>query len=95
MSCECLADEHYEGPCKHRVAIAIRKPILDTIDEVQLVTDGGPLMEENSISREGRGVDTDEPSECDCEALMNDFPCWACVESGRRELPGSREEVSR
>lgn len=28
-SCECPADEHYEGACKHRVAIAIRRPVLD------------------------------------------------------------------
>lgn len=27
-ACECPADEHYEGACKHRVAVAIREPVL-------------------------------------------------------------------
>lgn len=28
-SCECPADRYHTGPCKHRVAVAIRKPVLD------------------------------------------------------------------
>ncbi|WP_458210948.1 SWIM zinc finger family protein [Haladaptatus sp. NG-SE-30] len=27
-----------------------------------------------------------EPDNCDCEGL-EDFPCWPCVKTGRKELP--------
>jgi hypothetical protein len=39
-SCECPADERFDGPCKHRTAIAIRPTILDVATQMQLV-DGG------------------------------------------------------
>ncbi|WP_436932839.1 SWIM zinc finger family protein [Halosimplex halobium] len=46
-ACECPADEQYEGACKHRVAVAIRRPLLDAIaatDEPQPVAaDGGQV----------------------------------------------------
>ena len=29
IACECPADERYEAACKHRVAVAIRKPLLE------------------------------------------------------------------
>jgi hypothetical protein len=38
-SCECPADEHYEGACKHRVAVAIRRPVLDAAIAAQRVSD--------------------------------------------------------
>lgn len=40
ISCECPADVHQEGPCKHRVAIAIRQPVLTAAAE-RSVADGG------------------------------------------------------
>lgn len=27
--CECQADRYYDGACKHRVAVAIRSPVLE------------------------------------------------------------------
>ena len=39
-SCECPADERFDGPCKHRTAIAIRPTILDVATQMQLVDDG-------------------------------------------------------
>jgi hypothetical protein len=27
-----------------------------------------------------------EPEDCDCDGL-GDFPCWPCVQTGRKELP--------
>ncbi|MFC7114680.1 SWIM zinc finger family protein [Natronoarchaeum sp. GCM10025703] len=39
--CECLADANYESACKHRVAVAIRRPILDAAVDRQLAADGG------------------------------------------------------
>ncbi|REA00518.1 hypothetical protein DEQ92_19810 [Haloferax sp. Atlit-6N] len=83
-ACECPADEKYTGPCKHRVAVAIRRPILDAVEQMQIVADGGVVSNEQSKAE----VDDDAtPDDCDCELLDNDFPCWVCVDSGRRELP--------
>ncbi len=42
VCCECPADVHHDEPCKHRVAIAIRQPVLTAATE-RPVTDGGPL----------------------------------------------------
>jgi len=39
--CECPADANYDGACKHRVAVAIRRPILDAAVDRQIVADGG------------------------------------------------------
>ncbi|MDS0301181.1 SWIM zinc finger domain-containing protein [Halogeometricum sp. S1BR25-6] len=78
-ACECPADATYEGPCKHRVAVAIRPRILDFATKVQVVADGGT-----------RATDHYEPAEsaqCDCDELNEGFPCWNCVQTGRKALP--------
>jgi len=36
-SCPCPADEHYQGACKHRVAVAIRTPILEAARNAQRI----------------------------------------------------------
>jgi len=46
-SCDCPADEHYEGACKHRVAVAIRRPIVDAAAERQVRADGGEVSLES------------------------------------------------
>jgi len=49
--CECPADANYDGACKHRVAVAIRRPILDATVDRHLAADGGTPVsadEENS-----------------------------------------------
>ena len=74
-ACECPADAAYDGPCKHRVAVTIRPRILDIATKVQTVADGGVAA-----------VAQEDDEECDCDEL-DDFPCWHCVETGRRELP--------
>ena len=45
-TCECPADEHAEGACKHRVAVAIRRPVLDAAIAAQRVSDH--LVDRNS-----------------------------------------------
>ncbi|WP_246023082.1 SWIM zinc finger family protein [Halosimplex halophilum] len=44
-TCECPADTHYEGACKHRVAVAIRRPLLEAVSANQkpqpIAADGG------------------------------------------------------
>ena len=83
-ACECPADEHSDGPCKHRIAVAIRPRILDVAVKMRLVTDGGrgarttvPVDRTNETGTE----------QCGCDDLPDDFPCWECVRTGRRELP--------
>ena len=85
-ACTCPADENYSTACKHRIAVAIRRPILDAATHQQIVADGGRVQ-----SKLGDRVHTaDESSderECDCADLSGDFPCWECFRSGRRDLP--------
>ncbi len=51
-TCECPADKRFDGPCKHRTAIAIRPPILDVATQMQLVEDGGLTVETTSTEPE-------------------------------------------
>jgi uncharacterized Zn finger protein len=87
-SCTCPADEHFDGACKHRVAVAIRTPVLvaatrnDTNAGKPLVTDGGFQTELTSEM-----LESDEDEECDCDELAGEFPCWECVRTGKRKLP--------
>jgi len=38
MKCTCPADTRFDNPCKHRVGVAIRRPILEFVEEVQAVS---------------------------------------------------------
>jgi len=82
-SCECPANERFDGPCKHRTAVAIRPAIVDVATQMQLVADGGSTTESTATDPE----DDTEVQECDCPYLNDDFPCWECVKTGRRNLP--------
>jgi len=50
---------------------------------MQLVADGGLTVKKAPLKPE----DDSELQECDCQYLNDDFPCWECVKTGRRELP--------
>ena len=80
-TCECPADANYEGACKHRVAVAIRRPILDAAINRQLAADGGkpiatsetsPAKQESLTSvsdhqsTEAHEVDEDTTPEHEC-----------------------------
>ncbi|SFR97104.1 SWIM zinc finger [Halomicrobium zhouii] len=88
VDCTCPADANYEHACKHRVAVAIRRSVLDFANDVQLLADGGtrPQRGESPLE-ESRLDDIGEPADCDCDALPDDFPCWECVRTGRRPMP--------
>ncbi len=90
-ACTCPADAKYDGACKHRIAVAIRRPILDAVRRQQLVADGGVSSaskpEENDQRDDGESDDQEQPEECDCADLRSDFPCWECYRSGRRDFP--------
>ena len=83
VACKCPADEAYDGPCKHRVSVAIRPRILEVVATVQLVADGGRNVDDHPPSA---GPADDPPEGCDCDDL-GAFPCWECVRTGRRDLP--------
>jgi len=83
VACECPADETYDGPCKHRVAVAIRPRVLEVVATVRIVADSGRTVNDQSIPPES---ESEPPENCDC-AKLADFPCWECVRAGRRELP--------
>jgi hypothetical protein len=38
--CDCPADVNFAGACKHRVAVAMRRPILDAVGRMYAVSTG-------------------------------------------------------
>lgn len=70
-ACECPADAAYDGPCKHRVAVAIRPQILDIAMKMQAVTDGGLVTDDDHPADQSRDLNA---TQCDCDEL-GDFPC--------------------
>lgn len=82
--CECPADGVSDHPCKHRVAVAVRPRILELVDTMQAVADADDRSAP-ACPLNGPGAANNRT--CDCAALPDDFPCWECVRTGRRELP--------
>lgn len=82
-ACQCPADATYAEPCKHRVAVAIRPRILDIAMTMQVVTDGGIGTDDDDHPADHSGGG--ESTQCDCDELADDFPCWAWVQAGRRD----------
>ncbi|WP_436927630.1 SWIM zinc finger family protein [Halosimplex amylolyticum] len=91
--CECPADDHYESACKHRVALAIRRPLLDAVSTTQPVVADGGRAESTTLSDfetvTDRRTETDESNESadGCDECIGEFPCWECVRTGHEELP--------
>ncbi|WP_336365022.1 SWIM zinc finger family protein [Halalkalicoccus salilacus] len=83
--CECPADTYHEGACKHRVAIAIREPVLAAASEYErdqepeVVPDGGTTIERSTVSEQQ--VES-RPVDCDCLPTFEDLPCWPCYQEG-------------
>lgn len=84
-ACTCPADANFEGACKHRVAVAIRRSVLDPAIEQSVATDGGVA------SGDPHDVERDDDSECDCEALPQGVPCWACYRDDKRTFETEHE----
>lgn len=94
-SCTCPADANYSSACKHRVAVAIRKPILDAVIQQQLVADGGTQADSPTQDYEESEDENENDRDCDCADLSTDFPCWECYRSGRRDFPEELDHVAR
>jgi len=81
--CTCPADTYQEGACKHRVAVAIREPVLEAASRQQPVrADGCVTLAEFTTE------DTDEDG-CWCDD--HSLPCFDCYNEGRRDLPDESE----
>jgi hypothetical protein len=86
-SCTCPADEHYESACKHRVAVAINRPVLTAaMTGRERIPDGGETVETGQHSSPEEGTTNSPTDDCSC-AAPGELPCWECVRTGRRELP--------
>ena len=76
-ACTRPVDAKYSGACKHRVAVALRRPILDAVRHHRLLANGGETVRplNRSLDHEENSEDqaeTDEP-DCDC-AVVLDIP---------------------
>ncbi|MFC4407839.1 SWIM zinc finger family protein [Haloarchaeobius iranensis] len=74
--CTCPADEHYDDACKHRVAVAIRGPVLNAAVDATVATDGG------SVVSKSEDTGTEERPGCECDKLPDGVPCWPCYRDG-------------
>lgn len=94
-ACTCPADEHGDGACKHRIAVAIRRPVLDVAtNPTARILRGATGGKSNRARQRQPDQPTDEddiqpePNDlaCECAALGGSFPCWHCVRTGRKSL---------
>ena len=90
VACECPADAHYDSACKHRLAVAIRTPVLQAATK-RALADGGTRATDPTDDNRPTPDCTDQPADdtpewCDCSGLEDDFPCFECVERGRKPL---------
>jgi len=82
QTCTCPANARFDGACKHRVGVAIRKPILDAANR-QVAADGG-VETSAGLASQQQGQQEEEDN---CEECLEEFPCWECVRTGARVLP--------
>ncbi|WP_435349216.1 SWIM zinc finger family protein [Haloarchaeobius sp. HRN-SO-5] len=88
-SCTCPADDRFAGACKHRVAVAIRRPVLGAALAKSVATDGG-VAPTDPVETEA-----DDSSDCDCDDLPEGVPCWPCYRRGAKEFDLPVETASR
>lgn len=89
VTCSCPYDARTEMACKHRVAVAIRRPILAAVraqPSSSTATDGGTdptagqLPEDDDVASP-RQLVSEECSDC-----LETFPCWECYRSSGQEM---------
>lgn len=83
VACECPADTYHEEACKHRMAVAIREPVLEAATDYErpeaarVATDGGEVVERS-----------EDPDTCEngqvgcCGPDGDDLPCFPCYQAG-------------
>ncbi|SNZ15321.1 SWIM zinc finger [Natronoarchaeum philippinense] len=71
--CNCPADANYDGACKHRVAVAIRRPILDAAVDRQVAADGGtPISTADDSDDTINAPETPSTKELDDSTVADD-----------------------
>jgi hypothetical protein len=90
VACTCPADARFEGACKHRVAVAMRRPILTLAMQAQAVADGGRTTlrsMDTPTPRDERLADADAIDSDSCEACaeLDALPCWECFRTSGDE----------
>jgi len=94
QACTCPADERFDGACKHRVAIAIRRPEGNQAqrssgNRTRLRGDGGSSIDsdsEDTVSPNGTKRPTFDSDSEECEECLPEFPCWDCYRQGRQDF---------
>ena len=81
---EWPADDVYETPGKHRVAVAIRTKIITLATDVQAITDRGFEVSSDHALRHS---DSSTPETGDRDQLSGTLQCWNCVRTGRKYCP--------
>ena len=98
VACECPADTYQDGACKHRVAVAIREPVLEAAREYEnkherpepprAVADGGEVLEATEDGDDGEN----DPNACEngqvgcCGPEGDELPCFECYRTGEGPL---------
>ncbi len=86
VACECKADTYQKGACKHRVAVAIRGPVLSAGAHTPVVADGGQLID----AGDDGAIITENPDACEngqvgcCGPDGDDLPCFPCYQTRER-----------
>lgn len=93
IACTCPADERFDGPCKHRVAVAIRQPSrrpvwTATSSSTTVRSDGESPAGGTSAVQERSTADVQGLAEDDCKECRPSFPCWECYLTERRDFTG-------
>lgn len=76
VACECAGDTYQDGPCKHRISIAIRQPVIEAASQstqTPAMTDGG---------RDTQSCKNGETG-C-CGPHGDDLSCFECYLEGTR-----------
>lgn len=83
-ACDCPADTTSETACKHRLAVAIRTPVLQAAQQ-----SAEPVRADGGVTEELTTTDAGDDAQawCSCGDLSGEFPCWECYRRGRKPLP--------
>lgn len=89
VRCSCPYDQRAEKACKHRLAVAIRRPVLDAVSAREsnaTIADGGidATAGQSTTDRGAHPLET-LVSE-DCSDCLETFPCWECYQTVSREM---------
>jgi len=92
--CTCPADERFDGACKHRVAIAIRRPkgnqtCGSSQVRARISGDGGATLDSDTgkgAPADGTNRLTDDSNADKCTECLPEFPCWDCYQRGRQDF---------